>query len=203
MNDTYISDLANDMFGIETELWFYSSSNIVTEDFKSEWINQLNRLGYHIKSINRDYYNHMDQSMKITFHELFTLKEFIDSLRKPRSINGNIQKKDYKQSRVTDNIEYCILEKYSIGNGINHELEWGPINKKLEKIESPFLLLDNNLFYTYPYPIITTGAITVTLGTNTNKIINKYKNTKIPQGRFNSIPQKSNTSKIRTRIKNK
>ena len=80
MNGTYVSDLVNDLFNIQTTIYFTdilipigrNNYDSIPEDL----LEKIKNAGYHIKEINTD----DTCSSSIIFNECFTLKEFLDSL---------------------------------------------------------------------------------------------------------------------------
>lgn len=79
MNETHISPIANDLFGIETVIGLkpYEMGTLNNDlEAMADFLKQLSESGYHIGEIAHDTLN----GFSIKFHEIFTLDELFESL---------------------------------------------------------------------------------------------------------------------------
>lgn len=116
-DDTFISDVANDIFGIQTKLKFRiltppSSLELsggitggidpsVLEKLSTDFPIFLTNLGCRISEINGDF-NRTDQFTEVVFNQDFTLDDFVDSLEMEDKWKNNEEKEPCYSCMVGD-----------------------------------------------------------------------------------------------------
>ena len=144
MSTTHISNEINDLFGIQSDLYFRYSARTGLDDYYTSKAYLHSQLetglldGYHIHSVSC---SPSDLTIKVTFNEMVTLEEFVNRMPKTPIYENN--KPDIISRRfeisVNDDKNYYIL--FPVGDRLFVSLE--------TKTEIPVMLAPGIVYAPY------------------------------------------------------